>query len=163
MKVVLATIVISILIIAGVIFSTQNQNNKTVDPGQLEPAKIQIDSRSVDLGNMNVEEEKTGIFKVKNISDKTLKIWNVQTSCDCTFVKVVINGKESPEFTMAMHMNANLSSWSGEVAPGEEAEIRAIYKPKIMPVSGKISRSVIFSTNDPENKKVDLVVSANVI
>lgn len=122
-------------------------------------AKIEILQNFVDLGEMKINEEKYYDFQIKNTGQDILKIYQVGTSCNCTFAKVLIGGGESPEFNMPMHNSISAMRWVGEILPGQEATVRIIYKPYIMPVFGRVERSVIFKTNDPANSKVELKIS----
>jgi hypothetical protein len=49
------------------------------------------------------------------------------------------------------------------VPTGQTALLKATYRPKVMPVSGPVSRQVRFSTNDPKNAEVEVSVKANVL
>ena len=64
---------------------------------------------------------------------------------------------------MSMHMSADLKNWMGEVPPGQTAVLRVIYRPKVMPVTGVVTRQVTFATNDPKNSTVEVSIKANVL
>ncbi|MBI3385721.1 hypothetical protein HY031_01405, partial [Candidatus Gottesmanbacteria bacterium] len=85
------------------------------------------------------------------------------TSCDCTFANVTIAGTKTGEFNMSMHMGSTLKNWIGEISPGQAATLEVIYRPKVMPVTGPVSRQVNFSTNDPKNETVEVSIKANVL
>ncbi|MEK7673868.1 MAG: DUF1573 domain-containing protein [Patescibacteria group bacterium] len=160
---IVATIFILIIVIGGVIFLSSKGQVKKPEQVVLNPeAKLEISKKVADLGNMKVSDEKSADFEIKNNGSSTLKIFNVFTSCDCTFARVLINGKESPEFNMAMHMPPDALRWAGEILPNATATIRAIYKPAVMPVFGLVERNIMFSTNDPSNKQVELTIKASV-
>ncbi|MBI4066356.1 DUF1573 domain-containing protein, partial [Candidatus Gottesmanbacteria bacterium] len=112
---------------------------------------------------MKSDEEKTATFTVTNTSNAVLRIWNVSTSCDCTFASVVINGQETGEFNMPMHMIGSLKNWIGEVPAKQTAILKVTYRPKVMPVVGVVTRQTRFSTNDPKNAEVEVSVKANVL
>ena len=57
---------------------------------------------------------------------------------------------------------ANNPEWSRELAPGENAELEIAYEPRIMPVEGEVSRTVLFSTNDPDKTEVEINFKADV-
>jgi hypothetical protein len=122
-----------------------------------ERPKVEVKTTSADLGKMKVSDDKSANFKIKNIGQKSLQLSNVNSSCNCTFGQIVIDGKESELF--GMH---NISDFAGEILPGKEATIKVTYRPSIMPVYGVIEREVYVNTNDPENPKLTFKVKANV-
>lgn len=122
-----------------------------------EKPKVEAKTTFFDLGTMKVSEDKFANFKIKNIGQKSLQLSNINSSCNCTFGQVVINGKESEVF--GMH---NVSDFAGEILPGKEAIIKVTYRPSIMPVYGAIEREVYVNTNDPKNPKLTFKVKATV-
>lgn len=110
---------------------------------------VKTDSIFQDIGKMNVNDEKTVNFTVTNVGTKPLQFYNISSSCGCTAGVITINGKKSPE--ISMH---DKSSWNGSVAPGQSATVSLIYRPRIMPVKGDITRSVYVETNDPAQKQL---------
>ena len=122
-----------------------------------ERPRAEIKSTFSDLGKMKVSDEKSSEFTIKNIGQKPLQLSNINSSCNCTFVQVIIDGKESELF--GMH---NVSDFAGEILPGKSAKIKVIYRPFIMPVYGPIEREAYVETNDPENPKLVFKVRANV-
>ncbi|MEK7129906.1 MAG: DUF1573 domain-containing protein [Patescibacteria group bacterium] len=160
-KVIIGALVASLAIIVGAVFLLGN--DKSPKREQLGQASVTIDKKEEDFGSMTNEEERTATFTITNTSDAPLRIWNVATSCDCTFATVVIDGKETGEFNMPAHMNATLKNWIGEVPAKQTATLKVTYKPKIMPVTGVVTRQVTFSTNDPKNETVEVSVKANVL
>ena len=160
-KVILGAIGASLLIIVGaVLFMGKDTSPKRENLGT---ASMTINKTFEDFGDMKADEEKTATFMITNTSNAVLRIWNVSTSCDCTFAKVVIDNTESEEFNMPGHMPARLKNWIGEVPAKQTATLNVTYKPKIMPVIGMVTRQVNFSTNDPKNAEVEVTVKANVL
>lgn len=162
-KLVLGVVVTTGAIITGSIFLMGRNEAATPKVENMGTASMSIDKTSADLGQMRADEEKTATFTITNTSDSTLRIWNVATSCDCTFASVVINGTETGEFNMPMHMAKNLKNWIGEVPSRQTARLLVTYRPKVMPVTGPVTRQVNFSTNDPQNAQVEVSISANVL
>ena len=160
-KVIIGAIVASVVIIAGAVFLLGN--DKSPKRESLGAATMTIDKTFEDFGDMKADEEKTATFTITNTSDAILRIWNVSTSCDCTFATVVIGGVASGEFNMPAHMIASLKNWIGEVPAKQTATLNVTYKPKIMPVTGIVTRQTRFSTNDPKNTEVEVSVKANVL
>lgn len=160
-KLIFGALIASVFIIVGasVVLSKDNGPKRE----NLGTATMTIDKKDEDFGSMKGDEERTGTFTVTNAGNTTLRIWGVATSCDCTFASITINGEETGEFNMAMHMSSSLKNWIGEVSPGQTALLKATYKPKVMPVTGPVSRQIRFSTNDPKNPEVEVSVTANVL
>lgn len=114
-----------------------------------------FEAETKDLGTMNVDDEKTVDFMVRNNGTKPLSLFNITSSCGCTAGVVTIAGVKSPEG--AMHAK---SDWIGSVSPGDQATVSVIYRPSVMPVKGDVSRSVYIETNDPANSKLTFTVKA---
>lgn len=117
--------------------------------------KVNVSSIFSDLGNMKVKDEKTAEFTIGNTGNKPLQLFKIESSCDCTFGIVTIDGVKSPEFSM--HAG---SPWVGTVDPGKKATLAVIYRPSIMPVSGVVTRDVYMQTNDPEKSNLTFTVKA---
>lgn len=128
-----------------IIYATGDQNRP----------QVQLSKTAVDLGKMKVNDEKTTVFSLSNSGQKPLQLFNVTSSCNCTFGKLTIDGKVSPEFNMH-----SKSSWIGTVEPGKEATLTVIYRPYLMPVKGTITRQVFVQTNDPKNERLTFSVKA---
>ncbi len=161
-KIILGTVIATILIllITIVYFS----NDKTPQRENLGTASMTIDKKFEDFGTMKVDEDKTAVFTISNTSqDSTLRIWGISTSCNCTFASISINGQETEEFNMPAHMNKTLRNWIGEIPANQTATLKVTYKPKIMPVTGIVTRQTRFSTNDPKNPEIEVSVKANVL
>ena len=123
----------------------------------LSQPKLEIGATSFNFGNLKLTDVKTQEVPIKNTGDKPLVISDMLTSCDCTFAQLIVAGKESPRFSMQRNPN-----WRGELLPGENAVIKIIYEPKIMPVKGGVKREIVFKTNDPQQPSVNLRFTANV-
>lgn len=155
--------VIGFTIIIALIAVVISGNDHSVNPKEQGVANLKIDRLQADLGKMKVSEEKSAVFTITNTGNSVLRVWNVATSCDCTFATFTINGQTTAEFNMPMHMNSSLRNWLGEIPVGQKAVLKVIYRPSVMPVQGPVTRDVTFSTNDPNNSNIDVAVSANVI
>ncbi len=159
-KWVIGGILATVMIILGGVALTSTGPKPVVREEQ-GSAQLAMDKVTADLGDMKSDEEKSTQFVVSNTGDTTLRLWGFTTSCDCTFAKVKIGDKEAGEFNM--HEGSSMKNWMGEIPVGGKAEITVIYRPKIMPVVGRVSRQVMFSTNDPKNAQMELSVTANVL
>lgn len=161
-KVIVGAIVATVVILVGAILFVGS--DKTPKREELGSASMTIDKKFEDFGTMKSDEEKTATFTIANTSTSSvLRIWGVSTSCDCTFAGVTIGGQTTGEFNMPMHMAASLKNWMGEVPPGERALLKVTYRPKVMPVTGVVTRQTKFSTNDPKNPEVEVSIKANVL
>lgn len=160
-KFIFGALMVSVLIIIGaaVVLSKDSSPKRE----NLGTASMTLDKKEVDLGSMKVDEDRTATFTITNTSDTVLRIWGVTTSCNCTFATVTIGSIESGEFNMTMHTSGPLKNWIGEIPAGQTALLKATYRPKVMPVSGPVSRQVRFSTNDPKTPEVEVSVKANVL
>lgn len=157
----IGVLVASLAIIIGAVFVLGNDQSPKRE--QLGSAGMSIDKTFVDLGTMKGDEERGADFTITNTSDSVLRIWGIATSCDCTFATIVIEGKETGEFNMPMHTTSALRNWIGEVPARKTAILKVVYRPKVMPVTGMVTRQVQFSTNDPKNAEVIVSVKANVL
>jgi len=54
------------------------------------------------------------------------------------------------------------TSFRAEVPPNETAVIKIIYEPRLMPVKGKVNRSVVIKTNDPGHSLITIDFTADV-
>lgn len=161
-KIIVGAIGVSAVIIVGAIalFSNQKPVPKREDQGV---ASMTIDKKTEDFGSMKTSDERTATFTITNTGGSILRLWNISTSCDCTFASVTIDGKTTGEFNMPMMMSSDLKNWIGEVPAKATAQLKVTYRPKVMPVTGAVSRQVNFSTNDPNNPDIQVSVSANVL
>jgi len=99
-------------------------------------------------------------FTVENRGTGSLELASIQTSCMCTSAQVIIGGKTSPFF--GMHTS---SSWTGKVAPGEQATLRVIFDPLAHgpDAVGPIERFIAVETNDPKNSRLEFRLTGNVV
>lgn len=157
-------VIIATIVLVGGAVVVFGKNTKAINRENVGQASMAIDKTFEDFGSMKSDEERTASFTITNTSaSSVLRIWNVATSCDCTFATVTIGNQTKGEFNMSMHMSQDLKNWMGEVPAGQTATLNVIYRPKIMPVVGSVSRQVTFATNDPSNANVEVSVKANVL
>ena len=151
------TIIISlagILIITfGMIWLvTRNQADLGVPDAKIF-SKVEALETIADLGEMKVADVKSRDFVIKNIGDQPLQITSVSSSCNCTVGQIVYQGKVSKEY--GMHAPGGFIN---QIAVGDTAIVRVIYKPYIMPVYGPVTRDVFVGTNDPDNPRLTFTV-----
>lgn len=161
-KIIVGAIAISVVILIGAIAALSNQKPapKREDQGT---SSMTIDKKAEDFGSMKVTDERTATFTLTNTGDSILRVWNVSTSCDCTFASVTIGSQTTGEFSMPMRMRSDLKNWIGEIQPKQTALLKVTYRPSVMPMTGPVSRQVNFATNDPKNPDMQVSVSANVL
>ncbi len=97
---------------------------------------IELESRTIDLGTMKSGELKSKSFTIKNTGKSPLLIKRVETDCNCAIIN-------------------NLKT---SIAPGEtitvNAQLDTLYK------NNRQSKTIVVYTNDPQNPKVKIVVTA---
>jgi len=164
MKWTIGVIIGSVILLGVIIYfasiSPKASNSETVTDksnASLSSGTFELDQTSADLGSMEVNEEKSAIFKLKNTDTKPLSLRDFNTSCNCTDAVVKIGRKTSPTFNMTMHMSSGVAAWATELDPGETADIEVIYIPSKMPVYGAVSRYLEFKVG---NEKQKLTVNA---
>lgn len=135
--------------------SKNSQNVAAYSLGDQERPQVRVLESFADLGTVSVKEEKTATFIIENIGKKPLQLFNIKSSCDCTYGKLTIERVDSPEFNMH-----SKSSWAGTVESGKKSTLSVIYRPYIMPVKGIVSREVYVQTNDPEKERLTFTIKA---
>lgn len=151
------TIIISLVGILALIFGmiwlvTRNQTDLGVPDAKIF-SKVEALETVADLGEMKVADVKSRDFVIKNIGDNPLQITSVSSSCNCTVGQIVYQGKTSKEY--GMHAPGGFVN---QIAVGDTAIVRVIYKPYIMPVYGPVTRDVYVGTNDPDNPRLTFTV-----
>ncbi|MBI1742727.1 DUF1573 domain-containing protein [Candidatus Acetothermia bacterium] len=162
---IVGVVVVAALIGGGLLFSQLSRSNGNSAQASNAQAtggtpSLQIEATDLDLGTLSVSEERAKEIKLTNSGTGPLQISKVNTSCMCTFAQLVIDGKESPEFNMTMHMSAQEINWVSTLQPKQSATLRAIYRPKLMPVKGRVDREIQFNTNDPTHPQVKVYLKA---
>ena len=112
---------------------------------------ISITPDSYDLGNVSQKKGKVyTYFDLKNEGKSDLVIDRLDTSCGCTFVAILFEGKESPYFTMPGHGYEN-PEWEGvSIPPGKTAQLKVMYDPNVHPdFRGFAIREISVYSNDP--------------
>jgi len=165
-------IVLSVLLLGGlvtfiVVKSAKNSNgsssgssNGSSQETQTGTPKIEINPQKFDAGNLPING---GVFKkdfeVKNAGTGDLKINSISTSCHCTSAVLKIGDKTSPKFGMD-----GSGFWSGNIPAGQTAQLEVIFDPAFHGPAGigAATRVVYLGTNDPQNKKAQVELDANV-
>lgn len=130
----LASVVSTHIITAGDI-----QNENISDGKSIEKPKIFFEEQVYDFGKIYIGESIKHEFKLKNLGKGELIITNVKSSCGCTAALV-----------------------SKNILPkDEEGEVEVKFNSGHY--VGKVTKSVIVNSNDPENSKYKLTVTGEVI
>jgi hypothetical protein len=93
--------------------------------------KAVVDETDYDFGRMEVGEEQSHVFTIRNEGEAPLIIFKGPTTCQCTISDVE----------------------SGAKAPGESAQVTLTWKPTIE--AEQFSKGAEIRTNDPQNKKIN--------
>lgn len=154
----LKTIIISlagILIFTfGAIWLVTRNQTPEIIPDAKVFSKVEVVGESIsDIGEMKVADVKAKDFIIKNIGDNPLQITSLSSSCNCTVGQIVYKGQTSKEY--GMHAPGGFVN---QIAVGDTAVVRVIYKPYIMPVYGPVTRDVYVGTNDPDNPRLTFTV-----
>lgn len=120
-----------------------------------ERPRLGFDRSQADVGRLKLSDTSTTAFTLQNKGDKPLDIFNISSTCGCTFGQLEYRGQKSGRFSM--HSNSN---YILTLNPKEKAKLYVIYKPALMPVQGQVERAVVIRTNDPENPEMYFGVTA---
>lgn len=155
-------VLVSVLILIGgvVIMGSTSQNSAQVSASQ--NAKVfTIDPTSKDFGSTKYDAKPVKkSFRIKNTGTDTLKLFNIKTSCHCTKANLTVDEIEGPSFGMS-----GISSWVGEIKPGKEAILTAIFDPAYHGIAGvgPVTRFISVDTNDKSNSKLTFTLTGTVI
>ncbi|GEM_PF-1251252 len=111
-----------------------------------------------DLGEVSVQGGTvTTFFTVRNPGDGVLVITDMETSCMCTEVALIVDGVEGPRLGMRGH--GPRPEWSARLNPGEEATLKVYYDPTVHEeLRGPVTRVVRVHTNVPTRPYVDILI-----
>lgn len=150
---------IGVLIIIAIIAQSQTNAVSVSTPDPSAMPELNVSDTFADFGTMRVDEERSKDILITNTGKGPLILSRVRTSCGCTIAELTMKGRMQ-SFNMEMHNSLALRSWTGSLAPGESAALKAIYRPSIMPVQGPVERTVFFDTNDPKHRTVSITLRA---
>lgn len=101
--------------------------------------KIQVEKEILDFGKITGGLPINTVFSYKNVGDSELEILNVRSGCGCT----------------------KAEAKSTRLAPGESSTLEAVFNSTGF--SGRISKSISLTTNDPERQLVILSIQGQVV
>lgn len=158
----IAVLLVGILIIGGIALALINSLSGSNQEGNQGTPKIEINPQEHDAGTVSMAEGLVKhTYEIKNTGDGDLKIDDILTSCMCTTAILKVGNKESPKF--GMHNNPTF--WSQKIVPGETGQLEVTFDPAFHGPqgTGQIVRAVYLETNDPQDKRVEIKLIANVI
>ncbi len=151
-----------ILVLGGVILgfvyflSGENEESHSGTP-KIEIIEPEYNAGTVSMADGLVKHT----YEIANTGVGDLKIDRIWTSCMCTTARLRVGENTSSEFGM----HSNPAFWSQKIAPGESGYLEVAFDPAFhgSQGTGQAVRTVYISTNDPENKKAEVKLSANVV
>lgn len=120
-----------------------------------EVSGMEVSPASYDLGNVPIKGGLVGReYEVKNVTDKTIKLKKITTSCMCTQAKAVVGGKETKFFGMEMASDRN-PTVNLEIGPGEAGKVLVTFDPAAHGPTGTgpFDRAVQLTFSDPAGIK----------
>lgn len=160
MKLILIGLSLTLLLIFGGVFLVTKTNNRASLTTN-QTTQVSVDKTSFDWGEIGINNGKVQAeFNLTNTGSAPLQLANVSTSCMCTTAQIEIEGKRSPYFGMMQK-----SSWTGQVEPGKTAKLIVEFDPAFHGPQGvgQITRQAVVETNDPDQRQLTFVTTANVI
>ncbi|OGM96881.1 MAG: hypothetical protein A3J46_03880 [Candidatus Yanofskybacteria bacterium RIFCSPHIGHO2_02_FULL_41_11] len=154
---------LTIIIIAlAVVFRPANPTEESQQSAVLSSPVLASDADSFDFGSISMANgEVVHEFKVKNITEKNVKIGKMYTSCMCTTAWFIKGDVSKGPFGMPGH--GYVPPVNEQLGPGEEAAIKIIFDPNAHGPAGigKIERSIYIESGD--SKPLEMKISVNVI
>ena len=159
-KIIISFVILTLLILGGGVYILNVTSTSPVTINPTQNAKVSIDEKSYDWGNINYGDDATKVFTIKNNGSDVLKLTNIKTSCACTKAQVIIDDKVSPYF--GMHTT---SSWVGEIASGKEAKLTVIFDSDFHGPTGvgPMERLISVETNDLQNPNLEFSLKGVVV
>lgn len=159
-KIIIIFAVITFALLIGGVTLLSSGSSTSAKITSSQNAKALVPEKNYDWGNIPMQNGNvTKTFAVRNTGSEVLKITKVKTSCHCTKAQFKIGDSTSPYFGMN-----NVSSWIGEVAPGQEAQMEVIFDPAYHGPQGvgPINRLVSIETNDANNSRIEFSLTGTV-
>lgn len=161
MKAIILTIVITLLIIAGLAWvSSVSQKNETSSAAQTNGI-LTAQEQIFDFGTISMAAGKVShIFKIKNTGTESLTITKIYTSCMCTEATFVKSNIKKGPFGMLGH--GFIPGINQTLAVSEEAQIEVVFDPAAHGPAGlgKTER-IVYLENTGKNN-LELIITANV-
>lgn len=154
-KIIKIGVAVLVLIFIG-FFLVQEMSNNSPDPKG--PGAIKITPESRDLGNVSIGKGTVSTsMEIINTGKGRLELKGLKSSCMCTTAVVVIDGTESPVFSM--HNNPY---WTKALEPGEKAQLKIYYDPTAhRDLRGPVTRTITIYSSDPANPEKKVKINVN--
>ncbi len=156
-------IILLILGFFGILFLTARDKN--VKGNSQNVGELTISEKQYDFGDIPIFGGiVTHRFKLENKSNASIVINDMETSCMCTKVRLIYDGRKSPQFGMKGH-GTNPRFWSQKIEPGKTAILEVEYDPLAHgpDAVGFVNRFVLLYTNNPKQKRLKFSITANVV
>ena len=140
--------------------NSDQTNRAQYSASVLDALEKTFDFNTISMKDGNVSHQ----FEIRNDGVEPVVIEKVYTSCMCTTAYITdSSGKRYGEFGMPGHTGS--SGTKIEVAPGEAANVEAIFDPNAHGPSGVgfIQRSVYLETNSAASPKMEFSFQATVV
>ncbi|MEE8400656.1 MAG: DUF1573 domain-containing protein [Candidatus Hydrothermarchaeaceae archaeon] len=130
-----------------------------VEPGD---PKITFTQKTINLGDVSVLGGPVSTkFGIKNDGGGILTISDMETSCACTSASVIYEGIEGPMFNMRAH-GTNPTDWSVKIKPGDTADLKIIYDPRVhLDHRGPTTRVITVFSDDLLNPAQEVYIKLN--
>ncbi len=130
-----------------------------VEPGD---PKITFTQKTINLGDVSVLGGPVSTkFGIKNDGGGILTISDMETSCACTSASVIYEGIESPMFNMRAH-GTNPTGWSVKIKPGDTADLKVIYEPRVhLDLRGPATRVITVFSDDSLSSAQEVYIKIN--
>lgn len=152
--IVAGTVLIATLLIFGL------NGRDASGQGTMELSPKEYDAGTVSMAADTVKKT----FEIKNVGQGDLKITAISTSCMCTTARLKVGDKISSEFGMT-GMGDSPAFWSQKIAPGEKGYLEVTFDQAMHGEAGlgDIIRAIYISSDDPQQKRAEVRLIANVI
>ena len=144
-----ALVTLFILVGGVLVLSTKSAGPEITTP--IDAKVLEIDPENYDLGEVVMKDGLVNReYKVKNATDKTIKLKKIVTSCMCTKAKVKVGEQETKLFGMEGHGDKN-APVNIEIGAGEEALVTAVFDPAAHGPTGvgPFDRVITLTFSDP--------------
>lgn len=130
-----------------------------VKPGD---PKITFTQKTINLGDVSVLGGPVSTkFEIKNAGGGILTINDMETSCACTSASVMYEGIDGPMFNMRAH-GTNPTGWSIKIKPGDTADLKIIYDPRVhLDLRGPTTRVITVFSDDSLNPAQEVYIKLN--
>lgn len=159
-KIIIGLVLLTVLLLVGGVVLLSGTGSTSASITSSQNAKAETSQTNFDWGRINMKGGNVSkTFTIKNTGTDILKLTNIKTSCHCTKAQVKTGSSSSPLFGMN-----SISSWIGEVPPGQQAQLEVVFDPAYHGPQGvgPISRLVSVETNDASSSRIEFSLTGTV-